>query len=122
MFLEPSAGNGVFYNLFPQNKYGIDLNPQNDQIIKMDFFNYLVSDKNVITIGNPPFGKNSSLAVKFFNHAAQFSNMICFIVPKTFQKYSIKQKLNNRFFLQKLRKKDTTSSRRHMNCATTKTI
>ncbi|MDI9357293.1 MAG: hypothetical protein QM536_09750 [Chitinophagaceae bacterium] len=102
LFLEPSAGNGSFYSLFPKEKrLGLDIVPQNLEIQKKDFFTFFPEKKGVVTIGNPPFGKNSSLSVKFFNHAAQFSDMIAFIVPKTFQKASIQNRLN-RFFVLKL--------------------
>jgi len=54
-----------------------------------------------LTIGNPPFGKNSSLAVAFFNRAALFSAVIAFIVPKTFRKASIQDRLDRHFVLLK---------------------
>lgn len=43
----------------------------------------------VITFGNPPFGKNSSLALKFINKAAEFSDFIAMILPRTFRKESM---------------------------------
>lgn len=49
----------------------------------------------ILTVGNPPF----SLAIKFFNHSAEFSNVIAFIIPKTFRKISIQNKLNLNFHL-----------------------
>lgn len=105
-FVEPSAGNGSFFNLFPNDKrIGMDIDPKADGITKMNFFDFgylelnSQRDKNVITIGNPPFGRICSLAIKFFNHAAKFSNVIAFIVPKTFKKQSIKNKLNLNFKL-----------------------
>jgi hypothetical protein len=41
------------------------------------------------------------LAVKFFNHAAEFSDVIAFVIPKTFQKRSLQNKLNKYFRLVK---------------------
>ena len=55
--------------------------------------------KSCLTIGNPPFGKNSSLAISFFNKAAEFSDIIAFILPQTFSKDSVKNRLNLSFFL-----------------------
>ena len=52
-------------------------------------------------IGNPPFGKKSSLAVKFFNHSALFANTIIMILPKTFKKVSVQNRLNLDFHLVK---------------------
>jgi hypothetical protein len=99
--LEPSAGSGAFYHQFPSwiEKIGIDIDPKIDNLIKMDFLQFNIQNKKVITIGNPPFGKNATLAIKFFNHAAQFSQYICFIIPKTFRKNNIINRLNPQFHL-----------------------
>lgn len=101
ILLEPSAGNGSFYNLLCKEKrIGLDLDPKNKDIIKQDFFNWYPDlGVKVITIGNPPFGKNSSLAVKFFNYAANFSDAIAFVLPKTFKKASIINRLHKKFHL-----------------------
>ena len=66
--IEPSAGNGNFFFKIPhKNKYGMDIDPDNDEIIKQDFFTYTPDIKGkIMTLGNPPFGRVSSLAVKFF--------------------------------------------------------
>lgn len=95
---EPSAGTGAFYNLFPSNKrYGIDIDPKHDEIKQQDFLKmdkFKFSKEKVIVIGNPPFGKNASKAIQFVNHASKFSNVICFIVPKSFLKISIQNRIN----------------------------
>lgn len=104
-FVEPSAGDGAFYKLMPNNRrHGIDLEPKCDGVVKQDFFNYkYVGTPRVIMLGNPPFGKNSSLAVKFFNHSASMPevDVIAFIVPKTFRKASLQNKLSMHFRLDK---------------------
>jgi len=99
--LEPSAGTGSFYNLLdPQKRIGLDLEPKAQGIIQTDFFNWAAPlDKKIATIGNPPFGKNASLAVKFFNQAAKFSEVIAFIIPRTFRKASIINRLDKNFHL-----------------------
>lgn len=102
MVIEPSAGNGSFLNKINHtNKIGIDISPEDNNIIQMDFFEYTpeIINQNILVIGNPPFGKNSSLAVKFFNHAAKWANVIAFIIPKTFRKISIQNRLNMNFHL-----------------------
>ena len=98
--LEPSAGLGSFYNLLNKDKrIGLDLEPKSKGIIKQDYFNYMHTLlESYIVIGNPPFGKNASLAVKFFNYS-KFADYICFIVPKTFRKVSIQNRLNLQFKL-----------------------
>lgn len=102
LFLEPSAGNGAFLKLFPKNKrIGLDLEPKLDEIIQYNFFDYIPpKDKKIITIGNPPFGRICSIAINFFNKAAQFSDLICFIIPRTFNKKSLQDKLDLRFVLE----------------------
>lgn len=104
LIIEPSAGNGNFLLKIPgDKKIGIDIEPEHKDIIKQDFLTYVLPttylDKNILIIGNPPFGRVSSLAVKFFNHAANFANVIAFIVPRTFRRISVQNKLNLYFHL-----------------------
>lgn len=102
LIIEPSAGNGSFFNqLECDNKIGIDIEPENSNIIKMNFFDYVPHPNinNILVIGNPPFGKISSLAIKFFNHSAKWSNVIAFIIPRTFRRPSVQNKLNDMFHL-----------------------
>ncbi len=40
-----------------------------------------------------------SLAIKFFNHSAKWTNVIAFIIPRTFRKASVQNKLNKSFHL-----------------------
>jgi hypothetical protein len=97
--LEPSAGTGSFYNLLDASKrIGLDLDSRAPGVIQTDFFDWMPPvGKSIITIGNPPFGKNAALAVKFFNHAAKFSDVIAFVIPKTFRKASVVNRLNINF-------------------------
>ena len=102
LIIEPSAGNGSFYNQIDSvNKIGIDILPEDSSIIKQDFFTYRppLYKKNILVIGNPPFGKVSSLAIKFFNHSAKWANIIAFIIPRTFRKLSVQNKLDTTFHL-----------------------
>jgi len=99
--LEPSAGSGSFYKLLPTNKrIGLDLEPKFNGIKKMNYFDYIPNkNKTYIVIGNPPFGRISSTAVKFFNKSAEFADVIAFIIPRTFKRVSIQNKLNLNFKL-----------------------
>lgn len=102
LIIEPSAGNGSFFNQIDfSDKIGIDIFPENENIKKMNFFDYIApkNKNNILTIGNPPFGRVSSIAIKFFNHSACFSNVIAFIVPRTFRKLSVQNKLNKNFHI-----------------------
>lgn len=99
--LEPSAGSGSFLNIMDETKkIGLDIEPQQKGIQKMDFFDYIPKpDNKYLIIGNPPFGRVSSLAVKFFNKSAEFADCIAFIIPRTFKRVSIQNKLNLNFEL-----------------------
>lgn len=55
--------------------------------------------EHVACIGNPPFGTNAAKAIAFFNRAALFSDVIAFIVPKSFCKPSITNRLDLSFHL-----------------------
>jgi hypothetical protein len=101
IILEPSAGSGSFFNLLPASKkLGIDLDPKADGIIKQDFFEFIPDlSAKYLVIGNPPFGRVSSLAVKFFNKAAGFAGAIAFIIPRTFKRISIQNRLDLNFHL-----------------------
>ena len=99
--MEPSAGTGSFYKLLPEDKrYGIDLEPKCEAVIKMNFFDFLPDpNKKYLIIGNPPFGRICSTAIKFFNKASSFSHIIAMIVPRTMKRVSVQNKLNLNFHL-----------------------
>lgn len=89
--VEPSAGGGAFLRAVDSYHLAFDILPECDGIEVADYLTLpkLNSEKKIVTLGNPPFGKNSSKAVKFFNRAAMDSDVIAFILPKTFRKSSI---------------------------------
>jgi hypothetical protein len=103
LIIEPSAGNGQFLLKLPKEKrIGLDILPEHHDIIKQDFFEYIPIKKendSILVIGNPPFGKNCSLAIKFFNYASNFADVIAFIIPRTFRKTSIQNRLDLNFHL-----------------------
>lgn len=106
IILEPSCGNGSFLRYLPSKTIYIDID-STDENRRIDFLKtssicdmkYEHGNKKFLTIGNPPFGKNSSLAISFFNKAAEFSDIIAFIVPKTFLKKSVENRLDHKYHL-----------------------
>ena len=86
LWIEPSAGNGAFFNLLPKNKrIGIDINPLNDEIIQSDYLKYnLPENQKNIVIGNPPFGHRGVIALDFINHSEK-ADYVCFILPMFFE-------------------------------------
>ena len=99
--LEPSAGSGSFFHIMNDaKKIGLDIEPKEEGMMKMNFFDYTPEEgRKYVVIGNPPFGRVSSLAVKFFNKSAEFANCIAFIIPRTFKRVSIQNKLDLHFHL-----------------------
>ena len=112
LVLEPSFGDGAFVkalqNIGITSKLKFVDIDASEETYRADFLKDTIVPKSYfhpkkgfscVTVGNPPFGKNSSLAVSFFNHAAKFSVCIAFIVPRTFSKKSLQSKLDRNFFL-----------------------
>jgi hypothetical protein len=102
LVIEPSAGNGSFFTRIPTSKkIGIDISPEHKDILKQDFLTYTPPSKSgkILVVGNPPFGRVSSLAIKFFNHASSWADVIAFIIPRTFRRISVQNKLNLNFHL-----------------------
>jgi predicted RNA methylase len=105
LFIEPSAGSGVFLNAIQESKLGFDIAPtkeSNHPIQQNDFLNddlFELLDhkelaKQLIFIGNPPFGTKSKLAIEFVNKSLGYSNIVGFIVPVQFRKWSVQSKIN----------------------------
>lgn len=100
--IDPSCGDGSFYsNIQHPNKIGVDILPHIDGVISHDFLTWDHSHLfgKVISITNPPFGKQGSLALKFINKCALFSDTIAFILPLSFAKPSVKNKIPENFHL-----------------------
>lgn len=85
-YIEPSAGEGSFLNLLPNDRrLGLDIEPKNNEIIYGDYLTWSpITEKNII-IGNPPFGLRGHLALKFINHSYKFADFVCFILPQLFE-------------------------------------
>lgn len=83
-FIEPSAGNGAFFNSLPSPKIGMDIETDNPEIETKDFLDYTPPEGKYITIGNPPFGLRGQKALQFILHAFEFSDFVAFILPPLF--------------------------------------
>ena len=102
-FLEPAAGNGSFIAALKavgaKSIVAIDRYPAAPGITEANFLETELSDEGLITFTNPPFGRNNALSIPFFNHAAKFSSTICFLVPRSWRKWSVTNRLDLRFHL-----------------------
>ena len=100
--LEPSAGSGnILLHLPKNNRLGLDLHPNHDEVLLQDFFDYEHDSTlgSTIVIGNPPFGRQSKMAVEFFNKCAEFADVIAFIIPRSWLKYRTQRRLHKDFGL-----------------------
>jgi predicted RNA methylase len=107
--IEPSVGGGAFYDQLPERtRVGVDIDPKRTNFVRADFlsleppleYDYSVSlvaedgteqielprdPSKVLVVGNPPFGSNGRLALRFLNHALKFADTVAFVMPKVFK-------------------------------------
>lgn len=104
--VEPSAGGGAFIRaLGPEcasRLIHMDIDAA-DEAHRVDYLSphtrIPTSNSNILTIGNPPFGRRSDKALAFFNKAATHSAVIAFVLPRSFRKISVSSHMDRRFFL-----------------------
>jgi predicted RNA methylase len=100
-FLEPAGGSGSFISALTEagieHIKSVDLHPKFEGVRRKNFLSYSPREKNLVTISNPPFGRNNALSIPFFNHAATFSDYIAFLVPRSWRKWSVENRLDLRF-------------------------
>ena len=104
LIIEPSAGGGVFIKPLKNitcYKIFIDIAPENEQVKQYDFLAWKPTNTigKIHVIGNPPFGKQSSLCLKFIKHAAKFADSISFILPLSFKKQHLLSKIPKNFHM-----------------------
>lgn len=102
VIIEPSAGNGAFIDEIKRMVkyyYFYDIKPEKEEIIKMDFLELIPPKGRLHMIGNPPFGRQSSLAIKFIKKSCLIAESISFILPKSFKKDSMKKYFSMNFHL-----------------------
>ena len=106
LIIEPSAGSGSFSDVLVKEYKNIesyDIEPKKTYITKQNFLelnteNYQNFNK-IHVIGNPPFGRQSSLAKNFIKKCCSFSDTISFILPKSFRKMSYQTSFSLNFHL-----------------------
>ena len=104
--LEPCGGTGEFIKglqrigIPDSNIISFDIEPKHPLVQKGDYLEKEFKNaEGLISITNPPFGRASSLAKRFFNHAATHCDYICYIVPKAWRKWTTFNSLDNNFHL-----------------------
>jgi len=107
VIIEPSAGNGSFINgvkSLCNNHLFYDIEPEHDEIVRQDYLTLDITDirgrySRAHVVGNPPFGRQSSAAIKFIKKSCEFCHSISFILPKSFKKDSLKKHFPSLFHL-----------------------
>ena len=118
IIIEPSVGTGSFIkpllkltnNLkcydIDKSLFNIKNEYQNDIYSKYVKYNDFLSinilpcnENKIYVIGNPPFGRQSTLAIKFIQHMCCFCDAFGLILPKSFLKPTLYNKINNYFHL-----------------------
>ncbi len=112
IWLEPAAGAGAFINHIPawvpmENRIAIDIEPaisaaQQLGIQTQDYLKWTVpvqtnTNKKYLVFGNPPFGRQSTLARAFIAKSCKFAAVIGFILPKSFVKPSMNRAFADHF-------------------------
>ncbi len=106
LWIEPSAGNGSFTShLGDRNLLSYDIEPESPDILKQDFLKLNLNSSFHIPlhfIGNPPFGRQSSIAIQFIKRitACDKTKSLAFILPKSFKKDSLKRHFPLNFHLE----------------------
>ena len=103
--LEPCGGTGEFIEGF--KRLGIDdddissfdIEPKHESVQLGDYLETKFEHKDYVSITNPPFGRASQLAKKFFNHAADHCQYICYLIPRSWRKWTTQNSLDDRFHL-----------------------
>lgn len=115
MWIEPSAGEGAFYDALPRkSRRGVDI----DSSLKARYPEYIIGDfltmdreslsipsdvprGRIVVIGNPPFsvagpfrGGLRNPVVEFINHASTFADTIVFIVPPTMNRPAMRDRIH----------------------------
>jgi hypothetical protein len=105
--IEPAGGTGSFINaaleLGVSEIYSVDTEPLHPLVERGDFLSWRPAlperGLGAVALSNPPFGRNNALAIPFFNHAAGFSEYQAYILPRSWRKWSVQNRLDRSFHL-----------------------
>ena len=106
--IEPSAGTGSFLKgiskstLKYENLEAYDIAPKYENILEHDYLKLdipILQDKDILVLGNPPFGRQCSIAKKFIKKSCKYANVIAFILPRSFKKESVNKCFDLQFHL-----------------------
>lgn len=105
VFVEPSAGTGVFLERLSRlgETTGMDTHPAHEEVIEQDFLTWqaagIGSKTSLVVAGNPPFGKRGKLAKDFILKGAAIADTVAFILPMCFTKHQAQKHIPEDMFL-----------------------
>jgi hypothetical protein len=103
IWIEPAGGTGTFIEAAQEQGVSrivsYDIEPHHPKVKRGDFLKQKLKISGAVAVGNPPFGRNNALSVPFFNACAKHCDVICFIVPKSWRKWSVINRLDQSFHL-----------------------
>jgi predicted RNA methylase len=105
--IEPAGGTGSFIDaalaLGVTDIYSVDTEPLHPLVKRRDFLSWKpklpARELGAVALSNPPFGRNNALSIPFFNHAAGFSEYQAYILPRSWRKWSVQNRLDRNFHL-----------------------
>ena len=86
-FIEPSVGEGCFFDFLPEDKIGLDIAPRakDRRVETADFLTWRPRQRGkYVVVGNPPFGHRGAIALAFVKRALLFADAVGFILPMSF--------------------------------------
>ena len=97
LIIEPGAGAGAFVagiKAISSNNRFYDISPESPDIEQQDYLELDVAPlaaayRRIHVVGNPPFGRQSSIAAKFIRKSCGFCNSVGFVLPRSFKKESM---------------------------------
>lgn len=102
-WLEPAGGTGAFIEAARsagiEEVISFDIEPHHPDVAQADFLGLRLQLEGGVAVSNPPFGRNNSLSIPFFNKAAKHCDYIVYIVPRSWRKWSVLNRLDRSFHL-----------------------
>lgn len=95
--LEPCVGDGALVRGLKNEITAYDLFPRCPEAEQRDYLSAPINRTDLV-LTNPPFGRGASLASKFLNKAALDSDHLAFVLPQTFRKASVLDRIDQDFW------------------------